>query len=66
MVRQKGKNAFSIYVRQIGRENLNAFRGLQGGEVGRLQKDEKRRRKKTKGWGCEDKRTEVGNEMERG
>ena len=66
MVRQKGKNAFPIYVRQIGRENWNAFRGLQGGEVGQLQKDEKRRRKKTKGWECEDKERKLENEMEKG
>ena len=66
MVRQKGKNAFSIYVRQIGRENRNAHRGLQGGGVGRLQRDEKKRTTRAKGWGVKIKERKLGNEMERG
>ena len=68
MVRQKGKNAFSIYVRQIGRENWNAFRGLQGGGVGQLQKDEKKREeeRRRKGGSVRIKERKFGNEMEKG
>lgn len=65
MVRQKGKNVFSIYVRQIGRENRNAYRGLQGGGVGQFRRDEKKRTTRAKGWGVRIKERKLEHEMEK-